>query len=491
MAAKNTQLTTEFANHQRDVFNPQMAGGILSNLDTVLQLRGGNIGLAIYDELERDAQVFSVLQKRKMAVIAKEWEIKPASTSLRDRKAAELVDDILDSVPFDRLCLNLLEATLKGYSVVEIIWALRDNLIVPVKFIPRDPRRFVFDQDRNPRLLTRENMHTGEELPPRKFIVHSTGAKDGSPYGRGLGHQLFSKVMFKNQGLGFWVAYADRFGSPTAVGEFPATLDAEGQKNLLNALMAAGQETSIVMPQGTLLQLLEPKSNTTTYEPLLKYLDEQISIAVLGETMTTQGGGGGLGGNQSAVHNDVRKELCEADSDLLSDTLNDTLLRWIVELNLPNAAAPRVERDFSESIDLKALAERDKILFEIGYKPTLKYIQDTYDGEFEAIAAPITPTGKGAGLPPLDNNAPAFAEAAPRFTPTQQAIEDRTDAALSGLELGIPDDDIKQAIRDASDPEDLSARLAVLLQYSDSAKFDAVLSKALFAADVMGYVHAG
>lgn len=489
MAAKPTQLTTEYANHQRDIFNPSYGNGILRNLDSVLQLRGGNMGLAIYDELERDPHVFATLQKRKMAVIGKDWAVNPASTSLRDRKAAELVERVLDSVPFDRLCMNMLDTTLKGYSIIEIIWEVRDNLIVPVNFIPRDQRRFVFDQDRQPRLMTPSNLQ-GEAVPPRKFIVHSTGAKDGSPYGRGLGHQLFSKVMFKNQGLGFWVAYADRFGSPTAVGEYPTHASSEQQAQLQRMLESIGQETAATIPQGVMLKLLEPASNTTTYEPLLRYLDEQISTAVLGETMSTGSKSGGLGGNgQANVHNEVRKELAEADADLLSDTLNDTLLRWIIELNLPNAAVPRVARDFSEEIDLKAQAERDKIIFEIGYKPTLKYIQETYGGEFEAIAAPAL--ADAGGKPPASVDGTSFAEpSAPRYTPNQQAIEDRTDEAIQGLELGIPDDDIKQAIRDASSPEDLSARLAVLLQYSDTAKFDAALSKALFAADVMGYVHA-
>ncbi len=81
--------------------------------------------------------------------------------------------------------------------------------------------------------------------------------------------------------------------------------------------------------------------------------------------------------------------------------------------------------------------------------------------------------------------------AAPRFTADQQVIEDRTDEALSGLLAGLGDDDLKRAIRAATSADDLTERLSILLRDSDTSQFETVLSRALFAADVMGYAHAG
>lgn len=106
--------------------------------------------------------------------------------------------------------------------------------------------------------------------------------------------------------------------------------------------------------------------------------------------MSTTSHASGLGGGgQASVHNSVRKELSQADADLLSDTLNNTLVRWIVELNLPNALPPRVYRDFSEPVDMKARAERDQIVATMsGLKPSVKYIQETYGGEW-VTAAPV------------------------------------------------------------------------------------------------------
>lgn len=400
------RLMAEFANISRDIFNMQLAGGVLRNLDEVLQSRAGGKGLKLYDELERDAQVFAVVQKRKMAVVARPWTITPASTSLRDKKAAELIQSTLESVAFDQLCLNLLDAVLKGFGVCEVMWEMQGDMLLPTRFIPRDQRRFTFDDQHAPRLLTRENMLYGEALPERKFIVHSQGGKDGSPYGLGLGSKLYWPVLFKRQGIGFWMALGDRFGSPTAVGKYREGTPPEQQDKLLAMLEAIAQDTSIVIPDTTLLELMEPKNgNITMHEPLIRYLDEQISTAVLGETMSTTSHASGLGGGgQANVHNDVRKELSQADADLLSDTLNNTLVRWIVELNLPNALPPRVYRDFSEPEDLKARAERDQIVSTMsGLKPSLKYIQETYGGEWEE-AAPVVPA---VAAPIVDNQTAA------------------------------------------------------------------------------------
>lgn len=486
-SSKNKQLTTEYADVSRDVFTSPFYGGILRNLDDVLQLRAGGKGLKLYDEIERDATAFAVLQKRKLAVIARPWRVIPASKSLRDKKAAEFVDATLQNLPFDRLCVDMLDALLKGFSLIEILWEMQGDALLPTHFLPRDQRRFVFDTDRQPRLLTRENMLQGEELPQRKFIHHSTGAKDYSPYGRGLGYQLFFPVMFKRQNISFWLAFAERCGTPAVVGKYGIGADNEDRARLFEMVRAIGQETAVTISETTMLELLEPKGNITAYEPLCAMLDEQIALAVLGETMTTKSGGGGLGGNQSAVHNDVRKELAEADADLLSDTLNNTLVKWLVELNIPNATAPRIVREFEEPADLQEVAQRIKLISDAtGYVPTLDYITDTFGGEWVERATPAP-----MAAAPIAANTAALTNAQPRYTPNQQAIEDHTDEAIQGLELGILDDDIKQAIREATTPEELTARLAILLRDHDASAFDTALSKALFAADVMGYVHAG
>ena len=406
-------VMTEVAPIARDINRP-FFGQILLNTDDTLITRGQGKGLKIYDELERDTHAFAVLNKRKMAVIAAEWDVTPASDRAEDGAAADIVRANLKALQLDRICAELLDATLKGFSVGEVMWGVRDGLIVALDVIPRDQRRFTFDLQRRPRLITREDMVEGEELPERKFIVHTFDAKDGSPFGRGVGSRLFWPVLFKRKGIGFWLIFADKFGSPTAVGKYPSGAGLPEQQKLLDALDAIAQDAGVIVPEGMQIELLEATraGSIDTYEKLARYMDEQISVAVLGETMTTTAQAGGMGSNQAEVHNNVRMQLAQADADLLSDTLNATLVKWLVDYNAPGAAYPKVWRKFEETIDLDARADRDTKIKALGFEPSQNYITETYGPGWKKRAAP--PPAAPLGAPAGQTFAAAFAEDARR-----------------------------------------------------------------------------
>ncbi|HAF00394.1 MAG TPA: hypothetical protein DCG63_03780 [Methylophilaceae bacterium] len=399
---KKPDVKNEIASVKRDIYNINFMG-LLANQDDTLLTRGNGKGLKIYDEIERDCHAFAVLQKRKMAVIAREWCVEAASENAADQRAADMVKAQLEALNFDLLTLDLLDAILKGFAVGEIMWARDGAEVVAEKILPRNQRRFVFDEDYQLRLLTQAHMMQGEIMPDRKFIVHSCGGKDGNPYGLGLGSRLFWPVFFKRQDITFWLTFADKFGSPTLLGKYPAgTLEPE-QTEFINTLRAMAQDAAIGIPDNMVVELLEASrtGGADVFEKLSRYMDEQISVAVLGETMTTSAKSSGLGGNQSSVHNEVRLELVKADADLLSGTLNKTLVKWLTEFNVPGATPPRVYREVEEEEDLAQRSERDTKIYNMGFAPTLEYITETY-GEGWEVKTTIKPNDK-----PVDTN---FAE---------------------------------------------------------------------------------
>jgi hypothetical protein len=48
------------------------------------------------------------------------------------------------------------------------------------------------------------------------------------------------------------------------------------------------------------------------------------------------------------ISDSVRMRKAKAFSEELDETLNATLIRWIVELNYPGAAIPRLRRNFDD-----------------------------------------------------------------------------------------------------------------------------------------------
>lgn len=465
-------IRDEIAIIPRDPWNPAARLSWLLNTDDTLVSRGGAKGPRIYDELERDARAAACLRKRKMALLAYPWIVEPASDAPIDKAAADLVTRQLRGMNFRQTCLDLQDAILKGFAIGEVLWGIdADGLIAAKSVVARDQRRFVFDQARRLRLRDWSNMWDGHELPDRKFITHSVGSKDGSPYGLGLGSILFWYVFFKRQDVTFWLTFLDRFGSPTPYGTHPTGASQEDKDKLMAALFAIAQDAAVTIPETCKIDLLEAQRSGSidAYERAARYFDEEITIAALGETLTTSNEGVG---SQAAttVHDDVRLELVQSDGELLAATLNAGLVRWIVELNLAGATPPALRFEVGRDEDLKARAERDQIISSMGFKPTLNYVQTTYGGEWTERSDPAFSAGA---------TDPAFAEAGGDGTIERLAdrLGEAADPHIEGM-VGA----VRGLLDRGSSLEEVRDGLLDLYDHMGTAAFAEVLEAALGVA---------
>ncbi len=506
LGANGQPILQEIASIERDI-NRVFYGRTLTNTDDTLISRGGGKGLKIYDELKRDAHAGAVLAKRKLAVTSRPWKVDPASDKRVDKRAAELVQQALEHLRFNHLCKRLLEATLKGFAVSEVLWELRSGMVLPARVVARDARRFVFSMEGALHLRTPSNMVEGEPMPDRKFIVHRRGADDDSPYGTGIGGMLFWPVFFKRNTITFWLTFADKFGSPTALGKYPNGANPPEQAKLLAALSAIAQDAGVIVPEGMTIELLEASRSGTvdTYEKLVRYMDEQMSKAVLGETMSTTAAATGLGSNQAGVQNEVRLEVAQDDADELCETLNDTLVRWIVEFNMPGAGLPRVCRDFSEPEDLVRRATRDKTLHDMGWEPSEDYILETYgegwtrkapaEPQDDPAAALLAAAGTNTAADPADAaEDPQFAEGKPLQqargfnAARQQALVDGADALAGQWRtlMGRRVEDLMSMLDETGDLVQFRERMAQLVDAEPDPKAVDAIARATFAGHVVG-----
>lgn len=389
---KLSELTAEVASVQRDPYHVSY-GGVIRTRDTTLLSRGGGLGLDLYESVELDCFAFSQLQKRKLALIGKPWQVKSASPAPRDKRAARIVEEQLTALDFDRITLDLLDATLKGYSVAEVMWEAMDNQLVATEVRARGQRRFTFLDGSDPaadpngarvsgfelRLLTWKDLYRGEAVPEKKFLVHSFGAKDGNPFGLGLGSRLYWPAFFKRQDIGFWLRFADRFGSPTPVGKYQNGASAEQRGKLKAALQSFTQDAAVMIPEGMSVELLQAAASgsVTAYKELAEFCNAEISAATVGETMVRATGG--LGSSGAAQGDaDVRLDLVKADADLLTGGPYRQLATWITEFNVPGARPPRIERIVEETTDLVQQATVDSQLAALGWERTPESILEIY-----------------------------------------------------------------------------------------------------------------
>ena len=381
---------------------------VLHPLDDTLIERGGAEGLKIYDAIERDTHAWSVLQKRKHKLIGREWVVKEGGKTSVDMEAAEFIRDVLDDLPFDQICLDMLDATLKGFSISELCYVRDGRHIRPDRISALEQRRFIFDPEWVPRLLTMTSPVRGEKLPERKFIVHRFGTKGNNPYGLGMGTRLFWPVLFKRNGVTYWMKFLERFASPIPVGKYVEGRDTKHQRALMRVLQKMNHSSAITLPIGTELDSFEAKrTGTVDYSAWAKFWNAEISKATLGETLSTEMGSSGSRA-AAEVHSDILEALIDSDADILSGTLNNTIIRWLCEFNYPTAALPQVwrprpsneleqeavrtKRAERRSLDIAALREARQL----GYEPedVDAYMEEVLGGPVRAVT-PEKPANSG------------------------------------------------------------------------------------------------
>lgn len=356
-------------------------GPLLTPYDSVLRSRGG-YDLQIYEQVYSDDEVKATLGQRQLAVTQCEWEVEAGGDRRVDKQAAEWLRQQLHAIGWDNITTKMLNGIFYGYAVAELIYKVDGPYIAIDSIQVRNRRRFRYAKDGGLRLLTMNNMLEGVPAPAPYFWNFCCGADhDDEPYGLGLAHWLYWPVLFKRNGIKFWLIFLEKFGMPTAVGKYDADANDTEKSKLLAATRAMQTDSGIIMPKSMELDLIEAgRSGTADYKTLVDTMNATIQKVVLGQTASTQGTPGKLGNDQ--LQADVRKDIITADADLVCESFNLGPVRWLMAWNFPTAALPRVYRVTDEPEDLDTRADRDQKVAGLGFRPTLKYVHDTYGGEW-------------------------------------------------------------------------------------------------------------
>jgi len=486
----------EIAGVENDIFRTWL-GKTLQNPDYILQKESAGKAHQLYDEMEdKDPHLFSCVQTRKLGVISKPWEILPGSDEPRDQEICEFVQSVIWNIPyFDRDLKESLDAIPKGVSFSEIMWGVRDGMIVIEELKSRDPRRFVFDTDNRPRLKTRAAMLDGIEVPPFKFLVHTFAPKYENPYGEPVLKKCYWFHWFKKNGVKFWAMFAEKFGTPPTVGKYPPGTSKEDQDKLLGIIEKIQTETGIVIPENMLVEMLEQqrKSSTDTYQAFANYMDAQISKAILGQTLTASEGQHGTQA-LGRVHQGVRQDYIEADAKSLMPVLNQ-LITWLVDFNYTGVLYyPEFKIHFEEPGDLEGLAKRDRILFKELTVPVAEdYFYDTY-----GIPRPtdeqtlLEIKTSGPAMPPAfsaDRKA-HFADAQDRYLKDTEQLNAAAQKRAGDIYENLTDAAMKPVAKKKDDAQVTADMLNLIAEIElDPKPLAELLRDTLLVADLMAWVH--
>ena len=448
--------------------------------DKVLRYQGGT-NYELYEDMLQDDRVKSAFGQRRAAVVAREWAVNPGGTRRRDRMAADHLRETLRHVQWDRVTDMMLFGVFYGYSVAEILWARDGRHVAMDRIRVRNRRRFVFDVDFAPLLLTSDNPN-GEALPERKFWCFSAGAdNDDEPYGRGLAHFLYWPIWFKKNQTRFWLTFLEKFGMPTPLAKYSR---GEDRLKALALARAVHVDSAFAVPEGVMLEFLEAmRSGAVDYGDFRRAMNDAITTIILSQTMTTEDGSSL---SQAKVHMEVRREVVESDAWLIDESFRRGPAAWWTAMNYPGAATPEVQRVMEDPAELKDLADRDKTIVDMGHPLTDEYVEDTYHVEVDRSGSRRPRTLPGQAEPPVPTANLAEGDGDP--VDALEQVLDAIDAdEWQTLAAPLIEPILAQA---TSDPDGLLANLAALYPELDAEALTEQLARVLFVADVWGQISA-
>jgi phage gp29-like protein len=343
---------------------------------------------------------------------------------------------------------DLTDAFGKGYSAIEIVWGEKDGMWRPAAYKWRDPKYFTFDfVSRSELRLAVLGTIDGVALPPAKFIVHAPKLKSGIPIRGGFARLAAWAWMFKTYTLKDWMAFLDVFGMPIRVGKYHPAATAEDRRKLLTAVSQIAVDAAAIIPESMAIEFIEAKGFADKpFENMARFMDEQLSKVVLGQTMSTDGHAGGLA--QAKIHNLVRADIKEDDADQVAATINRDLVGPFCELNFgADAIKPYAIFPVAEPEDVAALTNSLGVLVPLGLKVSMREAREKIgfgepDADEELLAAPAADKGTQKPLNPAQLDR-AWNRAAPLALNAEDggskvALEEVEDIAAAGAEDWAP-----------------------------------------------------
>lgn len=373
-------VNDKYSNYPSNGLTPIKLASILREADEGDIIRQ----MELFEEMEeKDPHLFSQLQTRKLAVTGLDWEVQPFSEDDKDKEIAEFISDQLKGLEnLDSIFIDILDAIGKGISIMEIKWGINrfgNNIIDDIEYV--HPKKLIWDSLTDEMKICTKDYPYGISLPKKKFVVHNYKAKSGHPSRAGILRVVAWMYLFKNYDVKDWVAFCEVYGMPLRLGKYNASASEEDKKALMQAIVSLGSDAAGIVPDTTQIDFIESNKSTSidVYSSFAKYADEQMSKAILGQTLSSDSGGGSYA--QGKVHNEVRHDLTVADAKALAVTIRNDVIKPLVEYNFgTDVNVPLFGFDCQESEDKKEEVDIYKTLVcDMGLKISQNHIYKKFN----------------------------------------------------------------------------------------------------------------
>lgn len=276
------------------------------------------------DAMTMDDAFDAVVQTRILGLISRPFRLE-ASKKTADKKAAKYARDAIaerwDTIfPEETLAAMMMSWLMMGYSISQPLWSYREGLWMPISIQDWHPTNVWYDVAT--RYYVANTMEGPFYLQPGRgdwLLITPFGQYRG--WLRGAIRACWVPWLARQYALRDWARYSEVHGLPIKKLKVPATADSADKQAMLTAFANAGNETTVVLPQGIDnnpatsydLDLLEAKADTwEAFEGLITKCETRMAIRLLGQNLTTEVQAGSMAA--ANVHDRVRVDYVKFDA---------------------------------------------------------------------------------------------------------------------------------------------------------------------------------
>ncbi|HPS07329.1 MAG TPA: DUF935 family protein [Kiritimatiellia bacterium] len=339
------QAVEDFRGTPESIANQMDAAQITSALVEAEQGYVGDLW-NLYDSiLIGDSWIGSMLTQRKLAVLNDVIQAEPEDKDRpEDRQAADAVNAAIKGLRRFRMgtLSHLMDGVLRPVSVAEMVF--RANPDLPGKFkLDRIVPVQHFCQDfRNGRLqlLKQDAANAGRtntelyDCQPGKHIVHRGHLMSAPDNWGGPMRSIVFLWLLKTCNREWWARSLERWGAPVPIAKYPSG-DKAAKIAIREAFSKFYRLGGLIVSDNSSVELIAGAAagDGTAWEKLQNWAERQITIAILGQDLSTGTEPTGMGSGVADLHGRVRDDVTLMDEMALGETLTTDLAGAIQAAN--------------------------------------------------------------------------------------------------------------------------------------------------------------
>jgi len=293
--------------------------------------------LNIYDEITLDAHLSGQMQKRRQALVSRQYNLVDSKGKISDKT------QLLQKPWFSYLLGQLVDTIFFGHSLIQIE-QIENGEITDIRLIDRRhivPERKLF--------LKSPLDDKGIDYTQPKYEKWLIEINYQSPEYLGLLNKAVPHVLYKRFAQAAWSEFTEIFGMPLRFAK-TNTKDAESLNRMEQMLYQMGTAGYGVIDKDEELIFIESaKSNGEIYQGLINLCNNEVSKLINGAVIGEASKDGSRAKEQVGLQ--IGQEIASADLEFAENYINHYLLPKLIKLGYPLAGLQFVfekERDINK-----------------------------------------------------------------------------------------------------------------------------------------------